>query len=233
MISVAIVEDNALEAESLSECLKLYEKEVNEQLSIKLFDSAFEFIDGYKADYDVVFMDIEMPDMDGMTAARRLRAADSEVFIIFVTNMAKYAVQGYQVNALDYFLKPVQYHDLKMRMERVRSAKKFDNEMISIAYQGGVKRFGISEIIYIESVSHTITYHTESGNYSCRGKSMRQLETELKDKGFSRCNTCYIVNLKFCREVKDNCVVVGYEELQISRSRKKQFIAELARSFRI
>ncbi len=106
MITVAIVDDNKSETEALTSFLKQYGDECGEKLEITAFKSGFDFLDGYKAVYDVVFMDIEMPEMDGMSAARRLRQFDGDIAIIFVTNIAKYAIAGYEVGALDYFLKP-------------------------------------------------------------------------------------------------------------------------------
>lgn len=68
--------------------------------------------------YDIVFMDIQLPDMDGMTASRRLRALDRDVILIFVTNMANYAVSGYEVDALDFIVKPVSYFPFTVKPER-------------------------------------------------------------------------------------------------------------------
>ena len=106
LISVAIVEDNSTESENLYSLLKLYGDDVGVEIKITKFDNGFKFLDGYKAVYDVVFLDIEMPDMDGMTVARKLREFDRSIFVVFVTNIAKYAIHGYEVDALDYFLKP-------------------------------------------------------------------------------------------------------------------------------
>lgn len=104
MISVAIVEDNPTESENLCSLLKQYGDDASIEIKITKFDNGFKFLDGYKAVYDVVFLDIEMPEMDGMTVARKLRSFDRSIFIVFVTNMARYAIQGYEVDALDYFL---------------------------------------------------------------------------------------------------------------------------------
>lgn len=231
MISVAIVEDNHTEAENLYSLLKQYGDEVGTEIKITKFENGFKFLDGYKAIYDVVFLDIEMPEMDGMSCARKLREFDQSIYIVFVTNVAKYAIQGYEVNALDYFLKPARYHDIKMRMETVRRQKNISDFSIVIPFQGGMKKLSVNEIVYVESQAHDITFHTESEDFVNRGATLKQYEKALTDHGFFRCNTCYIVNLKYCTAVNENMVRCGNEELQISRARKKEFMRAILRSF--
>lgn len=91
MLSIAIVDDVRSETEYLASFVERYGNENNEKIKIARFKSGFDFLDGYKAVYDAVFLDIEMPDIDGMAAARKLREFDNDIIIIFVTNIAKYA----------------------------------------------------------------------------------------------------------------------------------------------
>ncbi|MBO4990097.1 MAG: response regulator transcription factor [Clostridia bacterium] len=232
MLSIAIVEDNEEEGNRLEEYLLRYSKEAGEEIKVSRFSSAFRFLDGYKAIYDVVFMDIEMPDMNGMTAATKLREFDSNIFIIFVTNIAKYAIDGYKVDAFDYFLKPAHYADIRMRMERICQYRKYNGAFLRFSYQGGMIRIPTNEITYIESIGHNIFVHTVSESYLYRGTSMKKLESELAENGFFRCNTCYIVNLKFCTSLDGFSVKVKDTVLQVSRERKTNFINALMRYFR-
>ena len=231
MITVAIVDDSVVEAAQLRSYLDKYSTETGECINVKEFRNGFKFVDNYKAVYDVVFLDVDMSDLDGVATAHRLRQYDENVYIIFVTNFAKYAIQGYSVNALDYFLKPVHYEDLRLRMDAVRRNKSMNDYMVAISYNDGIKRLTAREIIYIESRGHDITLHTENGDYLYHGVTMKSLEKELIDHGFFRCNTSYIVNLSYVDGVSGNFVRVADSQLLISRARKKEFLQAVPKRF--
>lgn len=227
MLSIAIVDDVRSETEYLASFVERYGNENNEKIKIARFKSGFDFLDGYKAVYDAVFLDIEMPDIDGMAAARKLREFDNDIIIIFVTNIAKYAIQGYSVGALDYLLKPPKYADIKMRMNIISKRKRLNDYSIVIPYQGGERKLTSGEIVYVESRGHDIIFHTDGDEILWKGTTLKRVESELTEHGFYRCNNCYLVNLRYCTEIKDNSVMVNGEELQISRARKKGFMVAL------
>ena len=118
MLRCAIVEDSPRELEHLKECLARYSAERDIPLETTVFGDAASFLEHYRADYDIVFMDIELPGINGMEAAHRLREIDRQVILIFVTNMAQFAVKGYEVDALDYIIKPAQYGPLSIKLDR-------------------------------------------------------------------------------------------------------------------
>ncbi len=233
MIKTIIVEDDNGEAAVLEGYLVDYGKEVGEQISVKRYSSADAFLMEYGTGElaDVIFMDIEMPGIDGMTCAKKLRERDGEVFLIFVTRIAKYAVHGYSVDALDYFLKPVRYRDLRMRMERIRRMKGIGDSVIKISVAGGFKVLNVKDVLYVESDNHTLIYHTDDGCFTGRGMSMRQAEQEYAKYGFARCNVCYLVNVGKCRSVDGSMLTVGDDVIQISRAKRKQFLSALKNSW--
>ncbi len=235
LLRVIIIEDCREDSEVLVSYLKKYGDETGEDIKFRVFGTADEFLSKYSSTglADLIFMDIEMPGTDGMNAAEKLREVDPDVFIIFTTNIAKYAVDGYKVNALDYFLKPVSYYDFLMRMKRVREYKNSiirDGKKIKIMAVGGVRMVSTKDILYVESDNHVLTYHTVAGVFTSREKSMKQVETELAEYGFARCNVCYLVNLRKCEAVEGEEVTVGGEVLSISRGRRKEFVEALAKS---
>ena len=87
---------------------------------ISVFTDGDEITEGYRPNYDIILMDIEMCFMNGMTAAQEIRKLDPEVVIIFITNMVQYAIQGYAVGALDYILKPVNYEEFGSCIDRLK-----------------------------------------------------------------------------------------------------------------
>lgn len=228
MIKIAIVEDEQMDSVQLQEYLKQYEKEKGEHIEITTFSDGDELVHKYKPVYDIILMDIEMKFMDGMTAAEEIRKVDTEVEIMFITNMPQYAIRGYAVNALDYVLKPVSYFALSERLNKAISRiKKRENKMLVINLKGGVFRVDVSDIYYIESRGHDIIYFTASGEYVASG-TMREIEEKMLPFNFYRGNKGYLINLAHVDGVKDNCAIVIGKQLVLSRSRRKEFMECLA-----
>ena len=228
MIKIAIVEDEQMDSVQLQEYLKQYEKEKGEHIEITTFSDGDELVHKYKPVYDIILMDIEMKFMDGMTAAEEIRKVDTEVEIMFITNMPQYAIRGYAVNALDYVLKPVSYFAFSERLNKAISRiKKRENKMLVINLKGGVFRVDVSDIYYIESRGHDIIYYTASGEYVASG-TMREIEEKMLPFNFYRGNKGYLINLAHVDGVKDNCAIVIGKQLVLSRSRRKEFMECLA-----
>lgn len=228
MIRIAIVEDNQTSAEKLRSFLERYAMENTQHFHTDIFGDALSFLDSYKQGYDMVFMDIELPNINGMEAAVRLRSIDSQVILIFVTNIARFAVKGYEVDALDYIVKPVHYSDFELKLRRALARCKDASDAIFVVRQSGLLRLSLDEIRYIEVRGHALIFHTESGQISGSG-TLLKTEEKLRKKGFLRCNKCYLVNQKHIAAVSGyTLIMTGGEELQISRPRKKTFMTELA-----
>ena len=111
MINVAIVDDDEKVADMLRSYLERFSKENDIEFQAESFGCAVDFLSAFTDRYDIVFLDIELPDMNGIDAARKMREIDGTVALIFVTNMRQYAINGYEVNADDFIVKPVPYFD--------------------------------------------------------------------------------------------------------------------------
>lgn len=227
MLRIAIAEDESACVRQLEGYLERYRGESGEQLEVRVFADGQTLVEEYRPIYDLVLLDIEMPRLDGMSAAKRLREMDKTVIIIFITNMAQYAIRGYEVDAMDFVLKPMSYQAFAFKMRKVTAAlQQRRQSSVVLQLAGGVKKLLTDEICYIETISHRLYIHTVDGVVTAPG-TLREIEEQLSGFHFSRCNKCYLVNLRHVGEVRQNLVLVGKNELLISRPRKKEFLQEL------
>ena len=227
MVNLAIVEDEDSYAAQLTEYIERYQRESGNSFKITRFKDGDEIANGYKGEFDVILMDIEMKFMDGMTAAEEIRRLDQDVVIMFITNMTNYAIRGYQVDALDYVLKPVSYFAFSQKLERALTRiRKKSADIISINMPSGVKKLDIDNIFYIESEGHNLCFYTSGGDFTVRAK-MSDYELQLSPYNFFRSNKGYLVNLKYVDGVENGeCLITG-KRLGISRARKNDFMDAL------
>ena len=228
MVKVAIVEDEDHFASQLAEYLKKYEKEHGVSFELVRFTDGDEITERYSGDYDIILMDIQMQFMDGMTAAEKIRELDSEVVIIFITNMESYAIRGYQVDALDYVLKPISYPSFSLKL--TRALERVDNRSehtIVIQVSSGRLKLTSDMIYYVESDKHNLIYHTKNGEHTTRQK-LSDAEEKLSAYGFFRVNKGCLVNLRYVDGDRDGCCIVGDDMIQISRARRQDFMAAMA-----
>lgn len=94
MIRVAIVEDEAAVRDQLMGYVQRYMRQYDAQIEVTMFTDGVEILEEYRPVYDIIFLDVEMQHLDGMETASRIRALDSDVLLIFITNMAQYAIKG-------------------------------------------------------------------------------------------------------------------------------------------
>lgn len=227
MYRIAIVEDQPEESRKLIEHLERYCREHDALLQFRTFSDGLTFLECYEPGYDVILMDIEMPHMNGIDVARRLREIDENVCLIFVTIMAKYAIEGYEVRALDFILKPVEYQDVSLKLQRALDMRdKFARKELTVVTPVGMQRFEIDELYYIEVVNHTLYFHTKKGIYMERS-TIKQREEKLVQHGFSRCSNSFLVNLRYVRSVVNDRITVNDRSISIGRTKRKKFLQDL------
>ncbi len=224
MIRIAIVEDEAAYTKQLTEYIKRFEKEFSKEIKLTFFTDGDEIVEKYTADYDIILMDIQMQFMDGMTAAEKIRQLDKSVIIMFITNMTSYAVRGYEVDALDYIVKPVEYFSFSQKLNRaIERIKKDEEHQILISVESGFRKITLEKLYYVESFGHQLNFITKEGVFTSR-VTMTQMESTLLPHGFFRIAKSYLVNLKYVEGIQDGCCLVGGEMLQISRKKRQEFM---------
>ncbi len=227
MYRIALVDDEKVFTDRLTEYIKQYQSENRVEFQIAVFHSGIDFLAGFQQEYDLILLDVEMPGMSGMELAHKIRENDEQVVLMFITNMAQYAIHGYSVGALDFVTKPLNYYTFAMKLTRAlkRVPAKTDT-WILLALPDGVKRVEVSKIYYLEVQNRLLHYYTEEGEFVVRG-TLQAAEEKLAEYPFEKCNHWYLVNLAHVSEVRKNTAVVGPYELEISRRNKTSFLKAL------
>lgn len=228
MRRVAIVDDDARIRDQLQSYFAQYSENHKEQFQLSIFSFAELFLTNYRPVYDIVMMDIDMPGMNGLEAAHRLRKLDERAVLLFVTNLAQYAINGYEVSATDFIVKPVSYRMFEYKLTRALKYVPEDRRpMLLLKTETGVATVAMDDVMYVQVEGHNVFYHTEKEVYRARG-SLKQTEQELNDPQFFMCDKCCLVNLAYVEAVNGSTITVGGEELSVSRPKKKAFMDALA-----
>lgn len=229
---IVIVEDEPECSRMLESYIERYCAEEALTVQIRTFPSADRFLEEYAGDTDILFMDICMEGTDGMTAAHKLREVDKEIVLIFVTTMAKFAVEGYDVNAFNYIVKPISYYEFRLKVDKAFRSLRGGRRKISLPMNGEQRWLDHKDIVYVEVTNHYLNYHTAAGEKLTVYGSLKQLEEHLSPDLFARCNACYIVNMAYVSGVKGfELELTTGDRLQISQSKRKQFMQALTRYF--
>lgn len=225
-MNIAVVDDNLNDRKMILDYLSQFFNESGEDYTTSTFEDGVSFLKDYSFSYDFIIFDIDMPQMSGIDAAKELRKKDSNVTIMFVTNMPQYALEGYSVEAVDYVLKPLSYPDFRLKMKKAtRYILRNSVKKVTInTTEEGLITVDSSDIYYVESKLHYIYYHTKKGIYKMRAK-LTEVEDILLPYHFARSGGSFLINLAYLEKIDGNEIVVADETLPLSRRMKASLMS--------
>lgn len=227
MLKICYVEDSDITYSELENNIKRLKIEKNLDLVLVRFNNAEDFLKETVFDYQILLMDIELPGMNGMDAAKKFREAGHNNLLIFVTNLAQYAVNGYSVNAFDFIVKPVSYFDLSMKLDRAMKSLHLEKVVeFAVSLRGVTSIINSAKLTYVEIDRHNLIYHMTDGDVRIIG-SMKEAMKQLEGCPFELCNQCYLVNLSYVSQLNKTDIIVNGEKLIVSAPRKKSFTIAL------
>ena len=225
-MNIAVVDDNLNDRKMILDYLSQFFNESGVDYTTSTFEDGVSFLKDYSFSYDFIIFDIDMPQMSGIDTAKELRKRDSNVTIMFVTNMPQYALEGYSVEAVDYVLKPLSYPDFRLKMKKAtRYILRNSVKKVTInTTEDGLITVDSSDIYYVESKLHYIYYHTKKGIYKMRAK-LTEVEDILLPYHFARSGGSFLINLAYLEKIDGNEIVIAGETLPLSRRMKASLMS--------
>ena len=236
MIKIALCDDIVECSKKIEKDIRRYGKEKNRKVKIDLYDSGGRLLlNLQRKKYDLMFLDVFMPKMDGFEIAKKVREIDSDIVIVFCTSYYTIAnaTKGYAVEAEDFLSRPILYKKIEKILNKVYEKKLIDKEdKLFLKCQDGLITIRISDIIYIQTEIKSVVLYTINDRIKCNQK-LGELESRLREKQFYRCHNSYIVNLDYVERLKDNDVLVKdsaehLKPIPVSKYKRIGFLNALA-----
>lgn len=195
----------------------------SEPYEVVEFNSGEELLENYPEKIDILLLDVHMTCMNGIEIAKKIRKFDTNVKIIFITAIAGFMQQGYEVRAFRYLLKPINYNDFSKHI--IQCKNNILNSRKKCIKINEIDEFKtviltIDSILYIESMNRFILIHTDKKVYKIR-ESITNFENELKGYSFYRCHRAYLINLNKVSAMDKNSVFIKDNEIMVSRYKIK------------
>ena len=226
---IAIVDDEQPQRDTLKAYLRRFSAESSSRFDVDEFPSGDALLADYHLIYDILLFDVDMPGTNGINTARQVREMDESVTILFITNMAQYAINAFEVEAADYIIKPIEYYDFAMKFRRaVKRAVRRGNRELTLDTVDGIRRVNVPDIVYLEALDHYLTYHMhpkDSGAAKLEVRSsIGEHEALLKPYHFCRVHKSFLVNLAHVDVIRTGEVVLNGVTLPIGRRYKKDLM---------
>ena len=205
---IAVCDDEQAQLQSLTKKLNLYAEARHVKFHIDAYPSAEAFLFDFEENrnVDLLLLDIEMAQMNGVELAKKVRADNDAIQICFITGYPDYMNQGYDVGALHYLLKPVSTEKLFVICDRFMKTVETQPRFFLFSVGKEVVRVYEKELYYGEAQGHYVILYTKQGEFKLR-TTMPELEKQLGD-GFFRASRSYIVNLRYVMRITKTDVIL-------------------------
>lgn len=223
MLLIAITDDDAEDANRLKKYVDRYCTEHGLVAITHVYSDGLDFIRSTE-NHDIVFLDIQMKTLDGLETARFLRKIGKESILIFVTNMAQFAIKGYEVDALDFIIKPATKESIAYVLDKaMKRLSESSSNTFSLKTPDGTVIVSENEISYVEVFDHNLVYHTTKGEYTVRGR-LSDVQEKLNPERFVVCNRSFLVNLRYVSNITSDYLMIGDTRISISKSHRKELM---------
>lgn len=230
-LKIAIVDDEKEVFDDLKLAFERFTNENGTRFELTYFSEGLAFLEDNKK-FDIVLMDIELPTMNGMTVAEKLREVNKTIILVFITKTPYFAINGYSVGAIDYVLKPVKWGRFSTLIKKIEPlVKTSKDETISIKTSFGIEIVNLSDIVFIVIAEHLLSYRLLDGRELQTWGSLKEIETTLEERGFARINKNSIVNMAHITTIDRNDAYLCKDKycLPISQQKKKPFIEKFTK----
>ena len=228
MFRIVIVEDNETERTRMSEYVKKYASGRGLEIELRQFSDGKYLLDEYPAQTDLILLDIDMEFLSGIETARRVRSFDTNVQILFVTRMVQYALEGYEVDAADFIVKPLPYEQFAVKMDRVMKKIRLSRPRFMKVICGKEERLlRIQQILCIEALNKKTIIHLENGTDLETSQSLKVFEKALAEELFFRCHNAFLVNMTYVQSFSASDVHLPGHVVPVSKYRKREFLQAL------
>ena len=208
MIHIAVCDDEQVERDYLSALARQWANARGIALRLSCHASAESFLFAREdaPPVDILLLDIQMREMDGVALARRLRAESRDIQILFITGYADHIAEGYDVSALHYLMKPVREDKLHEVLDRAVERLHQTEPALIVQTAEGAARIPLADILCVESFAHYIAIQTKKATHATRA-GIGEIERSLGD-AFIRCHRSYIVGLRHISHITKGDVVL-------------------------
>ncbi len=224
MLLIAVCDDIPLECADIAKQIETILKQSNTDFIIKKFFGGLELIQSRES-FDIIFLDIKMPNINGMELAKQIRKQGRQSLIIFITSASEYVFDAFDVEAFQYLLKPIQTDKLKNVLEKATKKMQIDAniDFLMISANRQIQKVFLKDILYIESIGRIAKIHCNNGTLETY-EQIGILEDKLSDKFFFRCHKCFLVNLNFVDAFnKTEVRLENGEKIMLAKRRYEDF----------